>query len=83
MKLNLYRLHNGLGDWYVVAEDPTVAQKDLEGRLNLQEYGFSNERKTTRIDLLARELGPGLNEKWFFCSGDNLLLPEKADQNEE
>ena len=74
--MNLYLLENELGDWYVIAKDPTAAQKDLESRLDLEEYGFREERAVKNIKLLATELTSGLNQKWFFSSGNNLLLPE-------
>ena len=74
--MNLYKLTNKLGSWWVIAKDPTSAQEDLEGRLNLEEYGFSNERHVTEIKLIANELTSGLNQKWFFSSGSTLLLPE-------
>lgn len=75
--MNLYLLTNGLGDWYVIADDPTSAQKDLESRLELEDYGFYQKRPVTNIQLLAQELTSGLNQKWFFSSSHNLLLPEE------
>ena len=75
--MNLYLLTNELGDWYVIAEDPTSAQRDLESRLDLEDYGFRKKRKVTQIELLAEELTSGLNSKWFFSSENTLLLPEK------
>ena len=74
--MNLYLVTNRIDDWYVIAEDPTAAQKDLQSRLELENYDFYKSRVVTNIKLLATELTSGLNSKWFFCSGNTLLLPE-------
>ena len=74
--MNLYKLSNGLGSWWVIEKDPTSAQEDLESRLNNKGYGYRDKRKVTQIELIAEELTSGLNQEYFFSSGNNLLLPE-------
>lgn len=74
--LTLYSLKNGIGYWYVVSTDPTSAVKDLEGRLNSEDYGFSSKRKVTEIKVLSEEVVSGLGQKWFFSRKEaTLLLP--------
>ena len=72
--MNLYLLENGIGSWYLIAKDPTSAQIFLEEHLNNENYGFSEKRKVFKIILLAHEVQPALNSKYFFSGGDNLLI---------
>jgi len=46
----------GLGDFYVVASNPTEAENEIEMLLDKADYGFSGERKVVNIKLLAHEL---------------------------
>jgi uncharacterized protein YtpQ (UPF0354 family) len=66
MTLNLYRLTNGLGVYFVVATDPTAAQAKLYERLNRGDgYGFYEERKVSDIHLIAEQI----TEDSFGLSG--------------
>lgn len=52
--MNLYRLDTGnLGEWYVIANDPTAAENRLREVLNAADYGWAGQRRVKRIDLLA------------------------------
>jgi hypothetical protein len=74
--MNLYKLTNNLGEWYVIAEDPTKAQRALEYRLRQEGYGFDNYRKVFKIEKISEMVKPALNSKWFFSSGNKLVVPE-------
>lgn len=76
--MNLYKVHNGLGDWWIIATDPTSAQNDIEDRLDIESYGLSCKRKVTSIELIASELVSGLSMEWFFSSRSTLLLPRRG-----
>lgn len=74
--MNLYKLTNTLGEWYVIAEDPTKAQRALEYRLRQENYGFDNYREVFKIEKITEMVKPALNSKWFFSSGNKLIIPE-------
>lgn len=73
--MNLYRLHNGIGDYWVVATDPTQAESKLKEVLDHGSgYGFSSDRQVTQINLIAESIeksslpvgGYDLTKKFFL-----------------
>lgn len=68
---NLYLLTTGIGDFYVIAEDPTKAQELLENLLNEKDYGFYPNRKVTNIKFLSKELDL---ENLYLLDKDSTLL---------
>ena len=48
---NLYLLTTRIGDFYVIAEDPTKAQELLENLLNEKDYGFYKKCRKTHSSL--------------------------------
>ena len=74
---NLYLLTtNGLGEFYLVAENPNDAKEKLELELNKSDYGFSGKRKVENIKILASEIKVDHNDgdKLNFSSDDRLLI---------
>lgn len=74
---NLYILTTrGLGDFHVLANDPTEALNSLEKILNNQEYGFSDDRKVINIKLVTQTLRASYNEpkKPFLSDKSTRLL---------
>ncbi len=70
MKRTLYQIKNEIGTYYVVADDPTQAMCSLEKVFNDNDYGFSDQRKTRSIAVLAEEIG----EAPFALGTDKTLL---------
>ena len=71
----LYKLTTSeLGDFYVIAKDPTSAQKRLESELDKSNYGFSHERKVITIERLAEEIDYFPKDKMNFSSGCTLII---------
>lgn len=68
--MNLYKLTNGLGDYWVVSTDPTAAQDRLHQVLEYGDYGFRDERKVKNVELIAEEI-----VSHTFITGKHLLLP--------
>lgn len=64
----LYRIDNGLGSYFVIAEHPTEAQNKLKKILDDNDYGFSSKREVISITPLATEID---NE---FLTGKFLVL---------
>lgn len=61
---NLYLLSTeGLGDFYIVANDPTEAETFLVKTLNEQDYGLSSYRRVINIKWLAETPGPSLKDE--------------------
>jgi hypothetical protein len=54
--MKLYRLVNGLGDYWVIANDPTEAENKLKEVLDAGDYGFSSKRIVKEIHLVAEEI---------------------------
>lgn len=55
--MKLYRLTTkGLGDYWVVAKDPTDAETKLKHILDSKDYGFTDGRKVTTIEVIAEEI---------------------------
>lgn len=77
---NLYLLSTAaLGDYYVIASDPTDAQNFLVEALNSQNYGYFVDRVVTNIKLVAMSAGSSLQNKSMPCVSDRnkrLLIVE-------
>ncbi len=74
---NLYLLTtNGLGDYYVLANDPTEAQKALIKILDDQNYGLYNDRRVINIKWITESFGKSLNDetKPFLSDKSKRLL---------
>lgn len=72
---NLYLVKTKkLGDYYVIADNPTDAQQKVEGDLTKSAYGFTQDREVEVIQLLAKELQDFPEGKPNFSSGNNLLF---------
>ena len=54
--MKLYKLINGLGEWFVLAEHPTAALEKLHKHLDKQDYGITSRREVQDIHLLAKEM---------------------------
>ena len=54
--MKLYRIENGLGTYWVVAEHPTEAEQKLKSLLDKNDYGFSDKRKATAITIIAEAI---------------------------
>jgi len=73
--MNLYRLTNKLGQWYMIAENPSEASDYLESQLTIADYGFFDERKVIQWELIASEVKDDFhNQKLNFSSGNKLLI---------
>lgn len=75
--MNLYLLTTtGLGDYYVVASDPTSAECHLKSMLDSADYGYTHNRKVVNIKLMATKVQNdfGVSKRPNFSSGDNLIL---------
>lgn len=53
--MNLYKVTNGVGEFYAIAKDYGEAQVRVESFLDEEDYGFSSKRKTLKIELIATE----------------------------
>ena len=60
---NLYLVTtNGLGDYYVLANDPTEAQNALKAILDEQKFGSSDDRRIINIKWIAEAFSKSLND---------------------
>jgi hypothetical protein len=86
--MNLYLCHNGIGDYYVVAPDPTTAQNNLEyvlnnGGMRQEGYGFTDDRKVKSIKLVAESISidskghPYLTNKYLLLNGLVEMIQER------
>ena len=74
---NLYLVTtNGLGDYHVLANDPTEAQNVLKRILDEQSYGTDDARRITNIKWLAEAFGKSLQDdaKPFLSDKSKRLL---------
>lgn len=73
---NLYPLTTaGLGDYYVLAKDPTEAQNALRKILDDQDYGISDKREVVLIKLISKGFRPKCSHPLKpFLSGSNERL---------
>ena len=53
--MKLYKLTNKIGDWYVIAEDPTKAEYKLMAILDGSDYGYYKDRIVTNFELITKE----------------------------
>lgn len=67
-KSKLYKLVNGIGDYWVIAKDPTEAEFKLNEMLTKAEYGNYKERVVTEIHIVANEMysGIGISQKFLI-----------------
>lgn len=74
MKLYLLTVQRGQS-FYVVAENPLIAQQSLEGLLNKADWWFTDDRKVVNIKLLANEINhfPG-DKPVFGGKPDDLII---------
>lgn len=72
---NLYLVSTrGLGQFYVIANDPTEAEKALIKIFDDQDYGFKKDRRVTNIQWLAEAFKPDYNKKPFLSDRETRLL---------
>jgi hypothetical protein len=53
----------GLGDYYVLATNPSEAEESLVKILNEQDYGFRDERRVVNIAILTSSFYPNYANK--------------------
>lgn len=51
--MKLYKIENGIGTYWVVAEHPTEAEQKLKFLLDKNDYGFTDKRKALSITIIA------------------------------
>lgn len=74
---NLYLVSTkGLGQFHVIANDPTEAQNSLVKIFDDQDYGFKTDRQVTNIEWIAKGFEPDYrdNKKPFLSCKENRLL---------
>jgi len=74
---NLYLVStSGLGQFHVIANDPTEAERALIKIFNDQDYGFRSDRRVTDIKWLAEALKPDYrdNKKPIISDKETRLL---------
>ena len=77
---NLYKVQNKLGTFYIVAHSFDEAVQILTARLDKADYGFSDYRKVSSIELLAAEhFFAGKQD--FDADGGNLLIGAGGQTN--
>ena len=81
MKLYLLTT-NGLGDFYVIAENSNDAEVRLNGLLNKADYGFSGGRTVRNINILAEEIKEFPKGKPNFSSEQRLILPNSCESKD-
>ena len=81
---NLYLLTTlGLGDYYIVAENPKEAEDALMEIFKNQDYGFAKNRRVISIKWLSKELYPALNQEHFLSDNEArlLIIPASGSTN--
>jgi len=53
--MTLYKVTNGVGDWWVIAEHPTEAEEKVKTHLNKHDYGYTDDRQVINISIIATE----------------------------
>lgn len=74
---NLYLVStSGLGQFHVIANDPTEAENALVKIFNEQDYGFRGDRRVINIKWLAEAFKPDFrdNKKPFLSDKETRLL---------
>lgn len=51
--MKLFKIENGIGTYWVIAEHPTQAEEKLKAILDANDYGFSDKRKAVTITVIA------------------------------
>ncbi len=76
MRLKLYSLETvGLGDFYCLAENASLAEESLIKILDESDYGFSSKRKVKTIRWLSDAFKESLSDKGLpFLSDQNARL---------
>lgn len=76
--MTLYKLTTaGLGDFWVVATDPSEAVSILDGELRRADYGMDSHRQVTNIAVITHAIPRDLeNGKLIFSSGYRLIVQE-------
>ncbi len=64
----------GLGEFYVIAQSATQAQVKVETELAVSDYGFSDDRAVTTIDIVALEIREFPEGKLNFSSKNKLII---------
>ena len=54
--MNLYKIENGIGTYWVIAAHPTEAEQKLKKILNDADYGFYDKREMKSIHLVAKAI---------------------------
>lgn len=62
-----------MGDYYVLAHDPTEAQEELKKLFDSQDYGISDYRMVTNIKWITEHIGE-FNGKPFLSDKTRLLI---------
>jgi len=70
--MKLYKLSTGLGDYWVIAKDPTSAENKLMKILDDEDYGFASGRTVTVLTLIAESID--LDKKPFHMTGKFLVI---------
>lgn len=81
MKLFLIKT-KGVKEFYIVANDPTEACYRLTNMLDKSDYGYSDSRRITQIDILADEItlfGSSSPTPNFSNSCTQLILPNSCE----
>lgn len=74
--MNLYRIDTErLQSFFVVANDPTEAEKALINLLNTADYGFSKDRQIKSIHFISQEVRLWNGSKPNFTELNRLILP--------
>ena len=76
----LYEITNGLGNFYVVAEDVNSAAALLIEELDKSKYGFSEDRIITNIKIIASEDYYYNGERRFYVEPYKSLLIQKSNE---
>ena len=78
----LYKITNGLGNFYVVAEDINSAVALLTNVLGKTDYGFSDYRIITNIEIIAAEDFYYNNERRLNVDPYKPLLIQEKSEHE-
>ncbi len=64
----------GLGDFYVIADNPAYAQNELEDSLVGADYGVKEDQKIENIKILAQEIAIDDEKERAFWNGNKLMI---------
>lgn len=54
--MKLYKIENGIGTYWVIAEHPTEAEQKLKSILDKNDYGFTDRREALSITIVAEAI---------------------------